>query len=129
MFGTCFQLWLLKKFYFLWDARIDLVQLLHFFFLQPPIPKLTEPKASYFFFFFSFFPSTPNIQTHRTQIALKNRSSPPSSSIHQTQHPTKNNHHCANHKTSNQSTITNPAIHTTNTFNTTTNYTLKLRKN
>ena len=115
----------------MWDPRIDLVQLLHFFFfLQPPIPKLTEPKASYFFsFLFSFFPSTPNTQTHRTQIALKHRSLPPSSSIHQTQHPTKKNHHCANHKTSNQSTIANPTIHTTNTFNTTTNYTLKLRKN
>ena len=85
-------------------------------------------SASYFLFLF-FFPSTPNTQTHRTQIALKHHSSPPSSSIHRTQHPIEKNYHRANHKTSNQSTIADPTIHTTNTFNTTTNYTIKLRKN
>ena len=41
--------WYLKKIYFLWDPRINLVQLLLIlliiiFFLQPLIPKFTEPK-------------------------------------------------------------------------------------
>ena len=62
---------------------------IYLFFLQPPIPKLIEPKLL-------------------------------SSTVH---------YHCVNHKTSNLSTIADLAIHTTNTFNTTTNYTIKLRKN
>ena len=35
---------------------------------------------------------------------------------YQTQHPIEKTHQHANHKTSNQSTIADPVIHTTNTF-------------
>ena len=74
MFGTCFQLLITQKILLFvgpmdWlGAAFTSYFFSFFFFLQPPIPKLIELGASFF-----FFPLTPNTQTHRTQIALKPR--------------------------------------------------------
>ena len=59
MFGICFQLLITQKFYFLWDPWIDLVQFLlliiYLFLLQPPIPKLIDPRPELLILFFIFF--------------------------------------------------------------------------
>ena len=70
MFDTCFQLLITKKILLFvgpTDWLVQLLLLISFFFFsfffspQPPIPKLTKPRASYFFFFFfSFNPQYPN---------------------------------------------------------------------
>ena len=134
MFDTYFQFWQLKKNLLFvgpidWvSAAFTLLFIIIIFFFQLPISKLTEPKTFFFFFSFLFFlqPPTPKLTKPKLLSSIVHRLP-----LHPLTEPStqlKKNHHHANHKTSNQSIIADPAIHTT-TFNTTTNYTIELRKN
>ena len=83
MFDTCFQLLITQK-NLLFVGLLDWLGAA-FTDRLPSWTNSLNPILLLLLLFFFFFPSTPNTQTHRTQIALKHCSSPPSSSIYRTQ--------------------------------------------